>query len=280
MEIKDWVSYEKPLAMKGPAKYRDKYKYCHFHEYIGHDINATASRGYWNKLAAKGLLKFYVLKSKVTLQTDPKQLSKKAAKAGSGSDTDQDMICTGGFASGGPTIRGTKDHVRKMVNSVDEGQTSANTFLQFVISKKDRGKVCRSHEDSIVIEFKVGNQKVGRILIDTGISSDIISWQCLSKLRYNLDSMHKVSSSLVGFGGGVVYLVGLIDLPFRLGEKGEGRHMVVRFLVDEEMTAYNLILGRPTLNESKAVIIHSLILLKFEKDDGSFVSLNGDQKTA
>ena len=44
--------------------------------------------------------------------------------------------------------------------------------------------------------------------------------------------------------------------------------------------AYNLILGRPTLNESKAVIVPSLMLVKFEKDDGSVGTLRGDQKAA
>jgi len=74
--------------------------------------------------------------------------------------------------------------------------------------------------------------------------------------------------------------VGRVDLPIRLGEKGEGRHMVVRFLVVEELSAYNMILGRPTLNNSKAVIIPSLMLLKFERDNGTVGSLRGDQRMA
>ena len=56
--------------------------------------------------------------------------------------------------------------------------------------------------------------------------------------------------------------------------------MVVKLLVVEELTAYNLILDRLTLNESKAFIIKSLMLIKFERDDGSVGSLTGDQKTA
>ena len=56
--------------------------------------------------------------------------------------------------------------------------------------------------------------------------------------------------------------------------------MVVRFLVVEELSAYNMILGRPTLNNSKAVIIPSLMLLKFERDNGTVGSLRGDQRMA
>ncbi|XP_021750524.1 uncharacterized protein LOC110716211 [Chenopodium quinoa] len=281
MEIKDRVTIEKPAAMKSSAKSRNKNKYCHFHEDIGHDSNDCYSlKRLLDRVADKGVLKSYILKSKVTLKTNPIQSSKKDAQPASSSDTDKELIYTiaGGFAEGGPTIRGTKDHVRRLdISSVDEGQASIDTFPKVVITKKDRGKVRRPHDDPIVMEYKVANQnKVGQILIDTESSSDIISYKCLSKLKYKPDSIHKVSHTLVGFGGGVVHPVGLIDLPIRLGEKGDGRHMVVQFSVVEELIAYNLILGRPTLNESKAVIIPSLMLLKFEKDDGFIGSLNGD----
>ena len=56
--------------------------------------------------------------------------------------------------------------------------------------------------------------------------------------------------------------------------------MIVKFLVVEELSAYNMIFGRPTLNASKAVIIPSLMLVKFQKDDGTVGALSGDQKTA
>lgn len=89
----------------------------------------------------------------------------------------------------------------------------------------------------------MANQRVGRILIDTGSSSDLISNKCLAKLKYKTNCIHPVSHPLVGFGGSVVHPVGRVDLPIRLGEKGEGRHMVVQFLVVEELSAYNMILG-------------------------------------
>ena len=179
-----------------------------------------------------------------------------------------------------PHHRGTKDNIRKLVNSVDEGQSSEYSFPEVNISERDRGEVRRPHDDPIVIECKIANQRVGRILIDTGSSSDLISYRCLEKLKYKPSSMLPASYPLVGFGGGVVHPVGMIDLPIRFGEKGKGRHMVIKFLVVEELTAYNLIIGHPTLNLSKAVIIPSLMLIKFERDDGTVGSLSGDQKMA
>src|SRR6187397_342734 len=162
----------------------------------------------------------------------------------------------------------------------DEQAEASSSFPDVIIPEKDRGKVRRPHDDPVVIECKVANQLVSRILIDTRSSSDLISLQCLSNLKYKPDSMMEVSHTLVGFGGGLVHPVGRIDLPVRLGSRGDGRHMTIRLLVVEELTAYNLIFGRPTLNECKAVIIPALMLLKYEKDDGTVGSLNGDQKTA
>ncbi|XP_021739588.1 uncharacterized protein LOC110705972 [Chenopodium quinoa] len=187
----------------------------------------------------------------------------------------------GGYAGGGPTVRGNKDNIRQLdVNSVNQGETSGTSFPEVIISEKDSGGVRRPHDDPIVIECKVANQRVGRILIDTGSLSDLISHKCLTKLKYRPESIQPVSYPLVGFGGGVVHPIGQVDLPVRLGERGEVRHMVIRFLVVEELTAYNMILGLPTLNDSKAVIIPSLMLLKFEKDDKTVGSIRGDQRMA
>ena len=56
--------------------------------------------------------------------------------------------------------------------------------------------------------------------------------------------------------------------------------MVIRFLVVKELTGYNVILGRPTLNAAKAVIVPHLMLLKFERSDGKIGTIQGSQKMA
>ncbi|XP_021729506.1 uncharacterized protein LOC110696506 [Chenopodium quinoa] len=279
-EVKDRLNLEKPAAMKSPVSSRDKSKYCHFHEEIGHDTEGCFSlRRLLDRLADEGALKSYLPKSKSTSKQNKGPQPKQTANH---SDTDEDTIFTiaGGLAGGGPTIRGTKDNIRRLINSVDDGQTSKSSFPEVHISEKDRGNVRRPHDDPIVVECKIANQRVGRILIDTGSPFDIISYRCLEKLKYKPSNMNQVTYPLVGFGGRVVHPVGIIDLPIRFGEKGLGRHMVVKVLVVEELTAYNLIIGRPTLNISKAVIIPSLMLIKFERDDDTVGSLSGDQKMA
>ena len=56
--------------------------------------------------------------------------------------------------------------------------------------------------------------------------------------------------------------------------------MFVKFLVVKDLMAYNIILDRPTLNTAKAVVATHLLMTKFECNDGSVGSLQGDQQSA
>ncbi|XP_021714876.1 uncharacterized protein LOC110682838 [Chenopodium quinoa] len=132
----------------------------------------------------------------------------------------------------------------------------------------------------MVFIMKIANLKVGRILIDTGSSTDIISLAALKNLSFPEDALQDITHPLVGFRGNIIHPVGRIDLPVRFGQKGEGRDMVVRFLVVKELTGYNVILGRPTLNAAKAVIVPHLMLLKFERMDRKIGTIQGSQKMA
>ena len=82
---------------------------------------------------------------------------------------------------------------------------------------------------------------------------------------------------LVGFGGHLVYPLGTIKLPVRLGEKNKVRSLVHTFLVVDTPLPYNMILGRPLLNRVKAAISTYHLLLQFETDDGSVGKIFGDQ---
>ncbi|KAJ8422439.1 hypothetical protein Cgig2_019156 [Carnegiea gigantea] len=85
---------------------------------------------------------------------------------------------------------------------------------------------------------------------------------------------------LLGFGGQEVNPTGLIRLPVRFGDKLKSKNLEVDFLVVDVPTAYNVILGRPTLHKVKAVIAPYLIQLQFDADDGSIGEMRRDQRTA
>jgi len=73
---------------------------------------------------------------------------------------------------------------------------------------------------------------------------------------------------------------GMICLALHFGDKVKARNLEVDFLVVDVPTAYNIILGHPTLHKVKAVIALYLSQLQFEADGGSIGVTHGDQRTA
>ena len=149
-------------------------------------------------------------------------------------------------------------------------------FPDVVITKADKGQVLTPYDDPMVVEMKATNLRVRCILIDTGSSSDIISWSCLKNLKFEEKNLEKVSHPLVGFGEGVIHSTRMIDLPVRVGDKKKCRNLVVRFLLVKDLSTYNIIIGCPTPNVIQAPIVPSLMLMKFVCEDGSVGTLYGD----
>ncbi|XP_021863336.1 uncharacterized protein [Spinacia oleracea] len=122
--------------------------------------------------------------------------------------------------------------------------------------------------------------RVKRILIDTGSSSDIMSVEYLNRLAHDPKTMDSIHYPIIGFGGSIIHPVGVITLQVRIGDRENGRKMEVNFLIVKDLTAYYVILGRPTLNKIKAVVVTHLMLLKFVCDDGAIGTIHGDQQQA
>ncbi|XP_048493461.1 uncharacterized protein LOC125494009 [Beta vulgaris subsp. vulgaris] len=135
------------------------------------------------------------------------------------------------------------------------------------------------HDDPLVIEMKIANSRVKRILVDSGSSTDIVILDCLLKLKYTEKDAIPTDQPLIGFGGGSVYPLGYVKLAVRLGERGKGRSLPVDFLVVDTPLPYNAIMGRPTMNKIKAAISVYQLLLQYETDDGQVGKIYGDQQT-
>ena len=87
--------------------------------------------------------------------------------------------------------------------------------------------------------------------------------------------MHK--EELVGFSGEKVHPEGFVTLHLTLGTQPKTRTIKVDFLVVNYPSAYNVILGRPTLNKIGAVISMASLTMKFFTDNGEVASVKADQ---
>jgi len=105
-------------------------------------------------------------------------------------------------------------------------------------------------------------------------------WDCLKKLKPPGREIVPLVHPILGFGGQEVSPSGVIRLPLRFGDKTKASNLEVDFLVINVPTAYNVILGWPTLHKVKVVSASYLLQLHFEADDGSVGKVQGDKWTA
>ena len=69
--------------------------------------------------------------------------------------------------------------------------------------------------------MNIANLKMGRVLIDSGSFTDIITMDCLSKLKYRETDLTHINEPLVGFRGQSVHPLGSVKISTRIGENGK-----------------------------------------------------------
>ena len=106
------------------------------------------------------------------------------------------------------------------------------------------------------------------MLIDTGSSSDIMFASAFEQLRISRDRLRPVTTPLVGFNGSSTQPLGMIELPILMGTHPQQTSVITRFVVVEASSAYNVILGRPTLNQARAVVSTYSLVVKFPTPQG------------
>ncbi|XP_072081057.1 uncharacterized protein [Arachis hypogaea] len=132
----------------------------------------------------------------------------------------------------------------------------------------------------MVITARVGTGLVKRILVDTGVDSNIIFCNVFDALGLCDTDLKTHQHGVVGLGDKFIKPDGVVSLPVSIGGGQGKRSVMAEFVVLRDSTAYNLILGRKTINEFRAVISTKLLMMKFVADDGSVASIRGDLETA
>ena len=87
-----------------------------------------------------------------------------------------------------------------------------------------------------------------RVLVDNGSSADILYYLAFQQMRIDRERLTPTNAPLVGFEGTRVFPLGAITLAMRAGDYPRQITREVTFLVVNCSSAYNAILGQPTLN--------------------------------
>jgi hypothetical protein len=146
-------------------------------------------------------------------------------------------------------------------------------------SEEDARGVVMPHDDALVVTLTVANHGIHRILVDNGSSADILYWPAFQQMGMDRERIKPFASPLVGFGGEVVFPMGIIPLPVTAGTAPQLATVMVDFLVIDRPSTYNAIVGRPALNKLKAATSTYHLMMKFPTEEGVGI-VRGDQLAA
>ena len=157
-----------------------------------------------------------------------------------------------GFVGGGESNSAQKAHLRSIRSAeieeiqVVSKQPRLDTSITF--SDLDLEGCQHPHDDLLVVRAVVANKTVHRVLADNGSSTDIIFASAFDKMGIGRENLDPVNTHLQRFSGEKVLPLGSIQLVLTLGEPPCQATTTARFLIVDAPSAYNMLLGRPSLN--------------------------------
>ncbi|GKV04800.1 hypothetical protein SLEP1_g16907 [Rubroshorea leprosula] len=191
-------------------------------------------------------------------------------------------MITGGLEAGGLSskqklyVREVKHQNRAQKRKIDDAEWK-NQLITF--TSVDLDTVVTPHNDPLVTSVMINNCEVQHVLVDTGSAPDIMYFHCFKSLGLDPALLQKYDGPIYGFNNQPVPVEGVLTLHVAFGR---GRTYVtpsVRFLVVKMAFSFNIVIGRPTLTEIRAVVSQSHLCMKFPTPMG-IATLRGNQEVA
>jgi len=152
--------------------------------------------------------------------------------------------------------------------------------VDIAFTKGDLMDVVPHDNDPIVISLVTTRRKVHRVLVDQGSSADVMFWPAFNKLQLPLDLLRPYGGCLYGFAGDQVDVRGYIELRTTFTDEAASRTEKIKYLVVNAPSAYNILLGRSTLNRIGAVPSTRHMKVKLPSMEGVVITIRSYQKEA
>ena len=189
----------------------------------------------------------------------------------------------GGFARGGETSSAKKAHLPSIrsgeIMKVQAVSKLPRLDTAITFSDSNLEGCQHPYDDPLVIREVVANKTIHRVLVDNWSSADIIFVSAFDKMGIGREKLEPVSTHMRGFSGEKGLPLGSIQLVLTLGDPPCQATTVVKFLIVDAPSAYNMLLGRPSLNAIKAIPSAYHMMIKFPTTSGVGM-VQGDQRMA
>ena len=152
--------------------------------------------------------------------------------------------------------------------------------VDITFTKEDLRDVVPHDNDPIVISLVTTGMKVHRVLVDQGSSADVMFCPTFTQLQLPLDQLRPYEGCLYGFAGDQVEVKGYIELRTTFTNEVASRTEKIKYLVVKAPSAYNILLGMPTLNRIGAVPSTRHMKVKLPSMEGVVITIRFDQKEA
>ncbi|XP_012839266.1 PREDICTED: uncharacterized protein LOC105959672 [Erythranthe guttata] len=237
---------EPPRPMQPNAKREKSDRYCRFNKDRGHTTEECAQlKVAIERLIKQGHLGEYIDKSRNKRRDDlprrdnNRDQQQRREEGGHRRDPDNnDNQPTRGiisFISGGPAGGDSQSARRTLARSAHlEGRDE-------------------DHVDALVVTTTVANFLVKKILVDGGSSADIMYLHAFKQLGIDNARFSPISTPLKGFTREGIMSMGEVELPVSLGEDPCRITKLIKFLIVDKPSPYNIILGRSAIHTFKSI---------------------------
>ncbi|GKV01449.1 hypothetical protein SLEP1_g14000 [Rubroshorea leprosula] len=289
---------QKASALTELTHLQRSYKVCDYHQDHGHTMEACHMlKSELESLARKGMLnEFIPIKDHPRFIREQRPDSQGPQGAGNKTGVGYqqpppplptptriiDMI-NGGLEPGGTSSKQQKLYVRevKHQNQAQKRKLDDEGWKDQTITftSADFDSVVRPHNDPLVTTAIINNCEVHRVLVDTESAPDIMYYHCFESLGLDPSLLQKYDGPIYGFNNQPVLVEGVLKINVAFGS---GRTYVtpsVQFLVVKMASSFNIVVGKPTLTEIRAVVSQAHLCMKFPTPMG-IATLRGNQEVA
>ena len=144
------------------------------------------------------------------------------------------------------------------------------------LTEEDFEGIDKNLDDPIIILVVAANFLVKKVLMDQGISADLLYLPTLRKIGIPKKELRPFDRNLIGFFGEQVSIKGYIDLLTLFGIAPLVKTIHIRHLVIDFWTPYNMLLDRTSLNNLGVVVSTPHLTMKFPVSDTKVETVHAD----